>query len=276
MLVHIDGDVLVYRAGYSVEHTLYTLTVDGQDLIFDGAKEYRAYLESRGLDPRTLPTSTRIYVEDEEKAIYNASSIVRAIGNRLQVPEEQLIVYLSGPDNYRHGVATIKPYKGNRDPTKKPVHGPTVKEWLRARYNCVTSNGQEADDDMAIAHTTLYVQGLDSCIATIDKDLNQVPGAHYNFVSDEAYHVDEDEADRFFWLQMLQGDNVDNVPGVPGIGPAKAEKLLHGVPANERYTAVRKAYERSYGESCEAVMLEMGRLLWIRRKEDEWWNLPTT
>lgn len=281
-MVHVDGDVIGYRAGYAAEHTLYHVhyKVGGKQKTktFDGAKEYKAFLEEREFGPLDYLVETEVVVEDEKAALYNVRSIIQSIADDLQVdPETELRVYLTGPNNYRSGVATIKPYKGNRDPNKKPVHAPAIKEYMRGRYNAIVSDGQEADDEMAIAHLATPGWETESVIATIDKDLDTIPGRHYNFVTKEAYYIDEAEARKFFWCQMIAGDPVDNVPGIPGMGMVKAKKYLadwDGIDERIAYDKVRALYVQSYGDKSDEALLEMGRLLYIRRRPDEWWQPP--
>lgn len=277
MRVHVDGDVVVYRAGYAAEHTLYDVEYGGRVLTFDGAKAYKEHVELNKLGPLDYVLRSRIYVEDESASIYNVRSIVGSIAERLQLDPENLTLYLSGQGNYREGVAKTAPYKGNRDRTKKPVHSAAIKEYMRRTYNVLTSEGQEADDDMAIAHYAMWVRDPDStCIASIDKDLNQIPGWHYNFVTDTMYEVAESDARRFFWQQVLSGDPTDNIPGIRGVGQAKAAKALADAHCDiDWYNKALALYVQAYGEErAEEVLTEMARLVYIRREPDEWWNPP--
>jgi 5'-3' exonuclease len=68
-------------------------------------------------------------------------------------------------------------------------------------------------------------------------------------------------------MQCLQGDRSDNIKGIPGIGPKKAERILEGcVTEYDLFKAVRNAY----GNDEEFLM--NGRVLWIRRNENEDWS----
>jgi DNA polymerase-1 len=282
MIVHVDGDVIGYRAGYAAEHTLYHVHFRGEDgkqhtRTFDGATEYKAFLAEQNFEPLDFWVENEIHVEPEELALYNVRSIINAICDAMQVTEDEIIVYLSGPDNYRNGVATTLPYKGNRDPTRKPVHAPAIKQLMRSRYKAKVSDGQEADDDMAIAHMALWTSDpMSSCIATIDKDLDTVPGLHYNFATKVGRYIEPLEARRFFWQQMISGDTVDNIPGVPGYGKIKAEKLMADWKGDEwdAYQRVRALYVQAYDDKADDAIVEMGRLLYIRQRPDEWWNPP--
>jgi hypothetical protein len=148
---------------------------------------------------------------------------------------------------------------------------------MRSRYKAKVSDGQEADDDMAIAHMALWTSDpMSSCIATIDKDLDTVQGLHYNFATKVGRYIEPLEARRFFWQQMISGDTVDNIPGVPGYGKIKAEKLMADWKGDEwdAYQRVRALYVQAYDDKADDAIVEMGRLLYIRQRPDEWWNPP--
>lgn len=174
--------------------------------------------------------------------------------------------YLTGSDNYRKEIAVTAPYKGNRTQAK-PKHYDLIREYLEKAWGCEVIQGQEADDAIGIkAYEFEDIE--DYVIMSIDKDLNMICGWHYNFIKDEKYLVNDDEAIKHFYTQILTGDRVDNIIGLKGIGPKKAEKILEDCTTEqEMYNAVLKAYDND-----EKRVLENGQLLWIRRKENQIWS----
>lgn len=176
--------------------------------------------------------------------------------------------YLTGKENYRHGIAKTQPYKGNRKDAPRPVHLHSLREYLITAWDFRVADGQEADDAIGI-HATLTRDS--SIIVSIDKDLDMIPGHHYNPVKKDHYYVNDKEAIKNFYRQILTGDKVDNVQGLRGIGPKKADKILGDFDTDlALYEAVLKAYDGD----AERV-LENGQLLWIRRRKDEIWQPPT-
>jgi hypothetical protein len=174
--------------------------------------------------------------------------------------------YLTGPGNFREQLAVTAPYKGNRT-GNKPKHYAAIREYLQDTWGFQLIEGQEADDEMAIQAT---IQGSQSVICTIDKDLDQVEGWHYNFVKRTLYYVDELQGLRNFYCQVLTGDRIDNVIGLRGIGPAKASKLLEGASTpQEMYDRCVRAYG---GDSTRVN--ENGALLWLRRFYGQVWCPP--
>ena len=176
--------------------------------------------------------------------------------------------YLTGKDNYRHDIAKTQPYKGNRKDAPRPIHLHSLREYLITAWDFRVANGQEADDAIGI-HATLTRDN--SIIVSIDKDLDMIPGHHYNPVKKDHYYVNDKVAIKNFYRQILTGDKVDNIEGLRGIGPKKADKILGDFDTDlAMYEAVLKAYDGD----AERV-LENGQLLWIRRKEGELWQPPT-
>lgn len=134
------------------------------------------------------------------------------------------IHFLTGSNNFRMDVGVTKPYKGNRKDTVRPRHLQGVRDFLMQEFNAMMVDGYEADDALASAR---YRYGNEnSVIMTIDKDLYQVPGYHYNFVKQERYQVSEEQATYNLWKQVVTGDSTDNIPGLPKVGPAKYDKAI--------------------------------------------------
>ena len=176
-------------------------------------------------------------------------------------------LHLTGKGNFRNDYAVTAPYKGNRTKLAKPVHLETLRQFLLEKWDAKLAEGQEADDAIAIRATEL---GDDAIIVSLDKDFDQVQGWHYNFVKEEKYYVTAEEGLLNFYCQFLTGDRVDNIIGVKGIGPVKAHKLLSTKVTEEDMFNVcveHLGYDRA---------VENGRLLYLRRKENELWNPPTT
>ena len=174
-------------------------------------------------------------------------------------------LYLTGKDNFRKEIAVTAPYKGNRVDKEKPVHLQLLRDYLVSAWDAKVSEGQEADDDIAIRATQL---GEEALIVSLDKDFKQVPGWHYNFVKKEKSHVNAEDGLRFFYSQILTGDSADNIKGIYRVGPVKAAKMLE--PA--------KTEKDMYAVCVEAMgaerVLENGRLLWLRREEGQLWTPP--
>lgn len=174
-------------------------------------------------------------------------------------------VFLTGSGNYRYLIAKEQGYKANRT-QPKPVYLPIVREYMVEHWRAEMIEDREADDAMGCAQTE------ETCIVTIDKDLDMIPGAHYNPVKDLYYHMDEESAWRAFYSQLLTGDRTDNIMGIHGIGPKKAKAALEGKSHLQMDKAVRSLYKQHYGKRANELLAERGALLWIQRKPGEIWS----
>jgi hypothetical protein len=174
--------------------------------------------------------------------------------------------YITGKGNYRNELAVTEPYKGNRKDAKRPVHYQAIRNHLQ-RLGAELVEGSEADDAVATEATK-----TGGWIVSIDKDLDQVAGWHYNFVKHEEYYVTEEEGLRNLFTQVLTGDRTDNIIGLKGIGPKKAEKLLQDCKTErEYYDACLKAYDGNQLRVDENL-----NLLWLRREPNQKCPLVST
>jgi hypothetical protein len=135
---------------------------------------------------------------------------------------QQYVFCLSGGESGRKEVAVTKPYKGQRS-KDKPRHLKPLREYLTEEYKAFVVDNLEADD-VVIAIYEKY-RGY-SLLMGIDKDAKQLAGAHYNYVKQTFDLISDRDSQRYFFTQMLTGDNVDNIPGVPRVGAKGAEKLF--------------------------------------------------
>lgn len=175
--------------------------------------------------------------------------------------------YLTGSANYRHDIAKTVPYKGNRT-SEKPRHLGILRQYMIDAWAFSVQDNQEADDAVSIRAYELGEE--DYVICSIDKDLNNVRGWHYDFGKNVRYFVTEEQAIKNFYTQLLTGDRTDNIPGLKGIGPKKAEKILQDCTTEqELFKAVLEAYDNNV-----EYLTEQGQLLWLRREKNQLWKPP--
>lgn len=253
----VDADIIAYSCGFAVQETTYQ-TEDGA--LFSTRGQAKKHVEKKGLENQDIVAF--VEAEPVAHALQVAKNLLLRVAERLDTDDMDL--YLTGKGNFRETVATIRPYKGNRS-AEKPYHYDAIRKYLIQTWGAEVVDGMEADDKLGIEQTET------SCIVTIDKDLDMVPGYHFNWRHDKLYNVSEEEALKNFYTQLLMGDTTDNIPGVPGIGVAKAKKLLKGKTKEEdMYWTALCAYAQQYPRPYEALT-ENAKLLWILRKEGEQW-----
>lgn len=194
--------------------------------------------------------------------------------------------------NFRDEVAQKKVYKGNRK-SEKPFHYDNLTAYIFANYDTKVAVGMEADDLMSIDQYARVKEGhLDTIICSRDKDLRITPGMHFGWecgrqaqfgparvtdIGEIKLSAKRDNIKgtglKFFYSQVLTGDQVDNVPGLPRCGAVKAFNTLADLTTEEElFVAVASLYEAKYGDTWREEMLEQCRLLWMVREADEHGN----
>lgn len=220
--------------------------------------------------------------ETEQDVCSIVDEYIERISNRTWKGRFELYVEHPNKNIFRNHVAVTKPYKGNR--VKKNLTEEeqlAIKEQRKrinyAKHYMVTKYGAklqvyvESEDMVAIR---AYQHGLENVIiASIDKDMLQIPAEFYNYSKDEQFTVLQCKAEYNFWLQVLTGDATDNIPGLPGIGPKKAYKILEGVMSLESeydellaHTVAREYIKRQLPYQ---YFVEQCRLLRMLRTSEE-------
>ena len=222
----VDGDIICYTAGHKTDGKMYTLK--DQEGTWKYKKDVIKYCNENELSIGDIqleyspePLSHALGVVDSMlKGINNAIS--KKVGR--YIPE----VYLTNSeDNFR---LNINPqYKANRIGVRKPHHLLACKEHLIQKYNAKYADGMEADDELTIRATELESEGKLYVIASIDKDLKQMHGYHYDWNKRKYWYVRPEEGRELLWGQVVSGDSVDNIYSPAGVGPAKAVKLFKDV-----------------------------------------------
>lgn len=280
----IDGDILVYEIASCGEW-------EEQDEQGETVKLYRDFdFVADLLDERINGICKDVDATEPPLIFLTGNSTSTRITNRRRKLEGLEPLELITP--YREEVATVKPYKGTRK-TYKPFHYKNVTAYLMGTYECVVSNGLEADDLMAVAQCgedDLFrglIGNIDTVICSRDKDLRMVPGWHFGWECGKQPSFGPELVDnrgwlkdvngtikgvglKFFFYQMLIGDTVDNIPGCPKVGPVKALKLLEACTSKaDHEAAVRAAYEAVYGDEWKERLEEQSKLLWMAQKLNE-------
>lgn len=248
MIKLIDGDLVAYRTAASCE-----------------------------------PTKAKAYLEDKETALLRCEDLVHRI--LLETTEDyrdDYKIFLGGADNFRYQI--YPDYKAKRKDSPKPTWLEDTRRHLVVDHNAIICDGIESDDAMGIEqcrdpqHTD--IEEANTIICTNDKDLNMIPGWHFNPVTSEAYFVNELSALKHFYQQLIQGDLVDNIPGFDHKMRPKIPKFLQPhVDALWSFGTEQMLYGYVLSLYLEAgnteeTMHRNAKLLWIWRKENDVWIPP--
>jgi 5'-3' exonuclease len=177
-------------------------------------------------------------------------------------------VFIKGADNFRYHVAVD--YKGNR----KDNIEPEVKDRIEMLYEyskdfCIESDGAEADDYCGIAVTLAKQEDKSYIVCHIDKDLDMIPGWHYNFRKKEFYEITPEQGYYNLMKQILTGDATDNIQGIKGMGPKTAEKTLKDVPHGFMLDTVIGTYKLKCGSNWGHEFHKSANLIYIRMDSDD-------
>ena len=275
--VLIDGDIIAYRAAFATQDRLIYKPVKfwedplkeptlGLLGLNSGKVSFVGYEEKDGLQMAVF--KQQFLPEDATAKVDELMDFI--IGETVDFPfpsESDYQTYITGSTNFRFDIAKSAPYKGNRAATEKPKYLGLTRSHLLDKYYAIISVDEEADDLISKGAAAL---DYNCVVASIDKDMLQLPCWHFNFGRNEWTKVSEFEGTLFFYTQILTGDAADNIKGLHGIGPKKAEKLLDGCDNEDSlWDAVVKAYDGNIER-----IVENARLLWLRRYEDELWEPP--
>ena len=262
----IDGDIITYSCGFAAQRTLYSVQYEAEDgtpIEIDCEDGYEARKCADEVDGEIAKT---IVAEPLQNALNNVNTLMERIREATHATDRR--VFLTGIDNFRERI--FPEYKANRPPIK-PVHYFPIRQFLIRRYGAEVIDGQEADDAMGIN------QSYNTIICTRDKDLDMVPGLHYNWHKDEVYYVTDLEGTRAFYKQLIKGDTTDNIPGLFKLRKKRAsKKMLEEIDKMDQDKDMWEFVKSLYGpDTPEEILVRNGRLLHMRREEGEMWEPPT-
>jgi hypothetical protein len=254
----VDGDIILYRCGFAAQSRIYNLSIplfQGEIPKFKYKKDMMDWLNEHGREKSEYDVTVDTVIEPVENALNNVKTVLTEIKSYLskRFGEIELEIFLSGSINFRDNLATIKIYKGNRDPLHKPHWYDEIKEYLKSVWDAQEVENLEADDILADLQESVP-SSEDSCIISTDKDLDQIAGWHYNWVKDQLYEVSVEQAIHNKYVQILTGDSTDNIEGIPGVGPVGAEKCLEWCETVDDYEqSVSQEYEHFFTQTKKGV-----------------------
>ncbi len=315
MIPLVDGDILVYKAGFAAQKKRYIVELD-EGISYEypqytTRKTIESELSKRKLNNITVVSS--FDVDPIEYAYRSIDLLMESLLKKFDTKQYKLFLTSEGQSNFRFNVDPN--YKVNRLKSEccekqvvqklsgylcpkcnklcqlaetKPRHYKALREYLIKTWKAEVVVGEEADDALGKAQVD-----LSTVICSIDKDLDMIPGWHFNFDKWSLYrtsdpgqlkltvpHLDGQTKTtisgggiKWFFAQLLLGDNADNIQGVRGYGPVKVEKVLREADKfTEMLDIVQKIYYTAYKEQAEKLFNQRASLLWIRRNTFTNWS----
>lgn len=221
-VILFDADSLIYQAIYKV-----VTFGEIRALLLNGESRYSIELEilQKGYD-RFEKMAFDIFNEIEND--YNITEIKYFFTNCKR--------------NFRKDISPE--YKANR---KRNKWVSELRKYLIDYLDGSFASDEYEADDLIYFNAQMY-EIDDYIICSIDKDLKQIEGLHFDYyqlkLKDENgeymldefgkelkkrkgfIHIDKIQAQSLIWEMMLIGDASDNIKGIKGIGKVKAAKLL--------------------------------------------------
>lgn len=133
-------------------------------------------------------------------------------------------------------------YKSNR---KSNIWVNAIRKRLVIDSDVLFDDEYEADDLIADRARELNIKDVEYLVISIDKDLKQIPGVHFDYYPIYEKQTDENgntqkvfkqlkgisyttpfESWQMLAMQVLMGDSGDRVKGIPRVGKDKAENIL--------------------------------------------------
>ena len=259
----IDADTAMYKAGCSDETRWYDVIDIEGDVVrpFQYKKEAQAYADESPYPLFLVPRKTA-------GPLKNALSNLKTYMNKIiDHPEcTTYEVFIGGTGNFRYDVDPT--YKQDRDPMGKPLHLSAMKDYMVKKYGAHRCDGMEADDVVSI-HIGYDLKN--NCIVSVDKDLRNTPGWHFNPDKLTLDYITESEADLNFYRQLLMGDSTDGIVGIAGYGKAASTRILPVAMPPEDMCAVVWEHYKLKGYDMD-YFVQQGRLLWMLREEGIMWT----
>lgn len=212
---------------------------------------------------------------------------------------DTLELYIKGKGNFREDLAFTHGYKATRTAAKPDTYD-DIRQYLMEQWGATQVDGMEADDKVSLILWEDFIahngdrEECNVILSSPDKDLKNTPGWHHYPRSGEVKWVTPYQAERHFYYQMLEGDQVDNIKGLPlvslsdvqtyelskqamtkGCGKASAKKLMASNEAHVDPEAFVWERYMQWGlftglthEEVRVYFIEQAQLLWMTRELD--------
>lgn len=256
--------------------------------------------KSAGACQRKNKITKEMEYEPVVNAFYNAKRLMLKILKETKCND--YVAYLTeSKDATCFRTSLYKDYKANRKNKERPKYYQEVRDYLIKNWDAQVVGTIEADDAVCMkqyqCHNGLFLDEFDldnkftlelpSSLCGIDKDLDQVPGLHYNYNKDIFYYITPLEGKKRLYLQMLTGDKVDNIPRIRFQWGMKKEekevkKLIHNAKTEKElynivYTEINRLNERDNCKNSIDINEQikfLGQLLYLKTHSTDIYEVP--
>lgn len=294
-----EGDELVYASCTAVNKHGYRVVTSKGNLYMPFKDLRKPRLKKPLLEWLAKKGKSHLQIEEYNQCDnLNGAlwQLKKTIGRWYRLTGCDIIQFWLGPtdgSNFRFKSAVTLPYKGHRK--EKPEIWGAVRDYLINVYGAQIIYGYECDDAVAMGQVDdawkvelAPGQPLEGTVLIHkDKDINMVPGWHFNTHTEEFEYVDKfgklwlketiDKQGRkkrdlkgnglmFFYAQLLMGDRTDNIPPLKArdYGSVGVYNLLGECQTEEGLLmAVMYEYKKVMGDNWRERLLEQADLCYI-------------
>ncbi len=182
----------------------------------------------------------------------------------------QAVIVALGDRNANFRKELCPTYKAHRTAYPKPPGFLEIEAEIVQHCRVAREARLEGDDMLGLLATKEPTEG--KIIVTIDKDLLQIPGQHYNPDTNVMSTVEPWQGHERHLTQTLTGDRVDGYPGCPGIGPVRAAALLDQFETPEEVWPGTVDIFQKAGKDADFALLQ-ARLAFVLRQG--WYDRKT-
>lgn len=294
----IDADTIIYSsAAYIQKNPVFAKNKKTEvEIEYENITAFREWLKEseEGIlyKEKDFTFETRPYLADElSHALHTIKLKIERIENESWCKD--IKIFVGGEGNYRKDAyAEYKAKRPDKPLAFQDCYNYVVKKWGKKVTIC---DFREAEDDCGCEAWKVYdkafkekdVSLIDVIICHVDKDVNMIPGYHYNYDKPEegVKWISSVEAWENFCSQCLKGDrSTDNIPGVnscneelinkyglrrgsKSVGDKGAEVILKEAKGHkELFERVVDTYKIVFGDEWKEKLNLNILLLWIRRE----------
>lgn len=186
----------------------------------------------------------------EEDQVLSETKLTEKIYDILNILEsnyniDRYYIFVKGKNNFRYQI--YPQYKGKR-PDKHPIID-VLNQYLVDNMGAIESHNAESDDYVYSYSQLPKFRGR-AIICSVDKDMLQIPGIHYDYQKNKFHIIDEETARYNLAIQMIMGDAADGIVGLKGYGIKKAEKLIKKGMSEYQYI---KVIFKEYQKNCKSI-----------------------
>lgn len=265
-IIYLDGDIPIFKCAAVTDNKQYIF----RGRVFRYKKDALEAAKANGFGNQDIETRYKPHSPDVAKAVFNTAM------KNLQSTVEgyPICTVVSNGGSFRKEI--YPSYKNARKDKRTPANRKPLLKHALDTYDAIYQHKFEADDLMATYCCNTDGYGRNAVIATIDKDLDTVPGWHWNFDKNLLYYINDLEAFRFFCAQVMMGDTTDSIPGLLRVGKVGAMKLVKDCETMaEMWDIVCNKYkvtkpgDKEFNGSWKEYLYVMSEMIYIRRNLDQ-------